>query len=555
MTDPSLLSVLLRPDILAVLAGTALLAGAAGALAVDVRARRARRSLERRMQTLLDCLPYGVQEIDRTGTIVHANDALHRILGREPGSLIGAKCWEIAGDPQARDANRELFRWICTERPVPRPYSGSTLTPDGRRLEITVDWTYRVDARGRLDGFTSVMTDITDKRRSDEALRLAKETAEQANSAKTRFLASASHDLRQPLQATGLYLSVLRDKMTEVADDPETAEVFSGIETSLDALGALLNSLLDVSKLDAGIIEPDITEFPVQSVLSRMSQQMRPVVEDRGLVLKVVASSAVIRSDRTLIEQMLRNLLANAVRYTDRGGIVLGCRRRGGQLAIQVADTGIGIPNDRIPLIFEEFYQIGNVERDRSKGVGLGLAIVDRLSRLLNHPVRVSSELNRGTIFEVLVPMVRQSRLHWLPAKSVVHHEHSQGVVVLIEDDPTVRKALAATVRRWDYTVCDVADASEADTALRRLGQRPALILADYRLRAGQTGVGAIADLRQAFGPTIPAIVLTGDTSPERLAEVQAQGLRLLVKPVDPDDLAEAVAEEAAREVEEVHLV
>jgi signal transduction histidine kinase len=213
-------------------------------------------------------------------------------------------------------------------------------------------------------------------------LTLQKERAEQANLAKSRFLAAASHDLRQPLHAQGLFLT----ELDYYVDHPRGRMILGGLESSVHAMARLFNALLDISKLDAGIVEPDVSSFRIDLLLQEIQQEFMPQAEELGINLQIVPSRAVVRSDQALLGSILRNFVSNALRYTHRGRVLLGCRRRGGDIEIQVWDTGIGIPSSQLKEIFQEFHQIGNPERDREKGLGLGLAIAKRTSQLLAHP-------------------------------------------------------------------------------------------------------------------------------------------------------------------------
>lgn len=243
---------------------------------------------------------------------------------------------------------------------------------------------------------------LTALRLSEERLRQAVEEADHANAAKSRFLAAASHDLRQPMQALRLYLDTLERRI----DDRLDRRILGGAMSALSAGEELLRNYMEVSVLESGIIRPDLAEMPVAGLLTDLAAECAALAEDKGLKLRVVQCDAVVRSDAGLLKRMVRNLVSNAVRYTTHGGVLVGCRRRGASLRIEVWDTGIGIQPDLLDAVFEDFYQIGNPERDRTKGFGLGLSVVDRTARLLGHPVRVASCPGRGSVFSVTVPLV-----------------------------------------------------------------------------------------------------------------------------------------------------
>jgi signal transduction histidine kinase/CheY-like chemotaxis protein len=360
----------------------------------------------------------------------------------------------------------------------------------------------------------------------------SRELAEQANLSKSKFLAAASHDLRQPLHALGLFVDVLESRIRF----PEVRSIVDNIKISTDALTELFNALLDISKLDAGVLDPKLVDIPLQPFLWRMASEYRGKAESKGLLLRVRDCHAVVRSDAAMFERVLRNLLSNAIRYTQSGGVLLGCRRRGEQLSIEIYDTGVGIPPDKIDKVFEEFYQIENPERDRRKGLGLGLAIVKRLCKLMGHRMEVDSVVDKGTRFRVTVPFVAAE-----PVREHVDSTFTIDVkdtrVLIIDDEAMIRTGMRDVLQQWG---CQVVEAESAQQALEVSAAHhiePDIILSDYRLREGKTGIEAIQLVRQAFNKPIPAIIITGDTAPDRLHEAKASGFHLLHKPVSPAKL------------------
>ena len=257
-----------------------------------------------------------------------------------------------------------------------------------------------------MRGYVQIAQDVTEQKRAEEELRRAKEEAERANIAKSRFLAAASHDLRQPVQAMTFFTIALTKQIENTAAEP----LLNDLKGSLEAIKTLLDSLLDVSRLDAGIVQPRFANFSLSALFGRIQTELAPLAGDKKLTLRVLPTTAIIRSDPTLLERIVQNLVSNAIRYTERGKILVGGRARGRFLRIEVWDQGIGIPKNRLDDIFQEFYQIGNIERDRSQGLGLGLAIVQRLSNLLDYPVQVQSVLGRGSVFRVDVPLIGYNR-------------------------------------------------------------------------------------------------------------------------------------------------
>lgn len=365
-----------------------------------------------------------------------------------------------------------------------------------------------------------------------EALQARTRELGEANRAKSRFIAAASHDLRQPLHALGLFVDRLHGRVKAA----ERSRIVEQIDAAVAAMDELFNELLDISKLDAGVLTPTISDFPIAHLLKRTESTFAATARKKGLSLQIVPNSAWVRSDSILLERILLNLVSNAVRYTASGGIVVGCRRRGGQLRIEVWDSGPGIPREQHQNIFAEFHQLGGLQHERRSGLGLGLAIVDRLCRLLDHQIELTSVLGNGSRFSVIVPLVAAQASTAEP-KALVHAalgSISGKLVVVIDDDALVLDSMGGLLRSWG---CDVVTAASAHVALAGLAERdrtPDLIISDYRLSGCQNGIEAIEKLREAFNLSIPAFLISGDTAPERLREALASGYHLLHKPVRP---------------------
>lgn len=366
-------------------------------------------------------------------------------------------------------------------------------------------------------------------------LRAAKEQAEHADMAKSQFLASASHDLRQPVQSLFFFHEILASRLRGHPCRPVVANMQAG----LDALKTLLDGLLDISRLHAGAVEVHETVFPVSMLLDRLAAENAARAESLGIALRVVPSSAWIRSDLAHLERILRNLLDNALKYTGRGGaVLLGCRRAGPELRIMVADTGLGIPPDKHEAVFEEFVQLGNPERDRSRGLGLGLAIVRHLGRLLRHDIGMRSRPGHGSSFWVAVPMARPRR-EGRPATAppLLAAAGNNGLALVVEDEALVLVGLRAMLESWGWQVLAAQSGEEAVRLVTGSARAPDLIIADYRLRGDETGVKVVRDIHGVCALTIPAVVLTGDTSPERIAECRQSGLQVMHKPISADAL------------------
>jgi signal transduction histidine kinase len=363
-------------------------------------------------------------------------------------------------------------------------------------------------------------------------LRARTSELELANTAKSRFLAMASHDLRQPLHALGLFIAQLRIPLKT----RERAKTIERVHAAVGEMNEMFNSLLDISKLDAGVLAPKIVDFSIARLLQKIETTFDQAAREKGLRLRVIRSDAWVRSDVLLLERILLNLVSNAMRYTLRGGVIVGCRRRGDMLRIEVWDSGPGIPEGHKQNIFGEFFQLPNQERDRYGGLGLGLAIVDRLRRLLNHDIELTSTVGRGSRFTILVPVAAEGAasveigrsLH--PAAFAVEGK----VVLVIDDAPIVLEGTGALLGKWGYSVVTAASDEAALIQLTEREQRPDLIISDYHLANGKTGIEAIEQIDAAFGASIPAILISGDTAPERLRDARDKGYTLLHKPVDP---------------------
>jgi signal transduction histidine kinase len=381
--------------------------------------------------------------------------------------------------------------------------------------------------------------------RTSEELGRLYQQLEAANLAKSRFVAAASHDLRQPLHALNLFVTQLRRETDQV----EQARLVERIDASVAAMNELFNALLDISKLDAGVVTPSVSEFPVDDLLKRIEMTFAAAAREKGLRLRVVSSGAFVRSDFILLERILLNLVSNAIRYTNGGGVMVGCRRRGDALRIEVWDSGIGIPEDQRGSIFREFYQLSATERERSGGLGLGLAIVDRLCRLLDHPIELISRLGRGSRFAVVVATAPPRRLTDQPPEAVADQTMGK-LVLVIDDDALVLDSMRGVLKSWGCSVVTANSGAAALACLAEIEQTPDLIISDYRLADGDNGIRAIERLRKALRAPVPAFLISGDTAPERLREARASGYYLLHKPVLPITLRATISQLLKEHVE-----
>ena len=364
-------------------------------------------------------------------------------------------------------------------------------------------------------------------------LREQKDEAEKANHSKSKFLAAASHDLRQPLHALNLYASILSGNI----EKPQNKKLVGQITHSVEALQSLFNALLDISRLEAGTLVPERRNFRIEPVLERVVNDYEADARLKGIDLRIISSEIICYTDASLLEQILRNYISNAIRYTNSGEITISCHTEDGHVKISVSDTGIGIPEDQLDAIYGEFFQLRNPERDRSKGLGLGLAIVQRISNLLDHKIAVSSVCGEGSCFSVTIPSGSTSSYIDLPRASVEWMQNSSRKninIVIIDDDADVRESTEALFASWGCSVYAGSTPQDVLEQLKKNNSIPDAVIADYRLRGGRTGIGAIDLIKSQYDDQIPALIITGDTASEPLQAIQNSGIPLLNKPVSP---------------------
>jgi len=359
------------------------------------------------------------------------------------------------------------------------------------------------------------------------SLMAQRDTLDEAGRAKTRFLAAASHDLRQPMQAITLLVESLQERSRESA----TRAIVESIRSSVGTMAALLNAILDISRFDAGTVRPERSHFPLGPMLGRLRHAHAEAATQKGLRLRVVRSSAVIETDAVLLYRILSNLIANAVRYTERGGVVVGCRRHAHGVSIEVWDSGPGIDATQQREIFREFVQLGNPQRDREQGLGLGLAIVERTARLLGHRLELRSRPGKGSMFALHVAYGDPAQVR---VAAAADPEPLKGCSVLIvEDQREVRVAMALLLTGWGCAVHVAESGSDARDQVARLGEAPDIVIADYRLPGEEDGVAVLNDIRRR-SPGTGGILVSGDIGPEALRRAQDSGYTLLHKPLRP---------------------
>jgi signal transduction histidine kinase len=411
-------------------------------------------------------------------------------------------------------------------------------------LGLNLNHQYLVSLRRRyenVDLIERLREQMLAVQQAREQAEQARQEADAANRSKTRFLASASHDLRQPLHALGLLSGALLRRIR----DAEEKELVESITASVEALENQFNWLLEISRLDSGVIQSHPEDFALVSVFNRVRGAFHAEAADKGLALDVFAARAFAHSDPRLVERILGNLVSNAVRYTRRGKILIGCRPRGDKIQVEVWDTGVGIAPAEQENIFEEFYQVGNVERDRRRGLGLGLATVKRLATLIGSHITLASWPGKGSVFRFDVPRALAPPTPApAPEQAAARADNDPlrgRLIMMIEDESAIRQAARLLLAEWGCQCLDAPSVEEAIESMGELDRYPDLILADYQLRDGATGIAAILRLRRELGLEIPAIVVTGTASPESIEAIAKSGFRTLIKPVMPAQLREAI--------------
>lgn len=474
------------------------------------------RQAEVLFRAIADALPLGLSVSGfEDGRVRYCNRPYAAQMGMRPEDIVG---WQAAGfyvDPEDR---RRLVQWL-ERHDVLQGCETRLKRPDG-----TDFWAMVSARRITWDGEACVLAiavDLTDRKRLEEGLDEAREAAARAARAKDRFLAVANHDLHQPLAALAMFVGALEVRLSE----PGAREILRAMDGALGALRSLVETHLDMARIDAGVLRPMPASHPANAMITRMALEFAGAARAKGLRLSVQPCSALVHTDRDLLERILRNLLSNALRFTDAGRVLLGCRRRGDALEIQVWDTGCGIPEAQRHLAFEEFWRAD--PSPAAGGFGLGLAIVDRLTALLGHRLEMRSIEGRGTMVSITVPIATEEPAPPLPAPLPPPGAR----VLVIEDDAQVLEALRILLGQWG---CAVTGASSAEEALEAVaaGEWPDVVIADLRLGGSASGIVAIRQIAKLADGAVPGLILTADTDPRRLREARLSGYPLLHKPV-----------------------
>ena len=400
---------------------------------------------------------------------------------------------------------------------------------------------YRYEGK-KIEGIVITFADISHQMESAAALEGARVLADSANAAKSRFLAAASHDLRQPLQT----LVLLQELLAKVVVGEKAKKLVNRLDHTLGGMAGMLNALLDINQIEAGTVRAKLQTFRIDAVLDRVAAELGYQAEAQRIAMRVLPCAISVCSDPRLLEQMIRNLVSNALKYTKQGRVLIGCRRRGETLIIEIWDTGAGIPENQLQDIFEEYHQLDNVARDRSLGLGLGLSIVRSLGVLLDHPVTVRSQVGKGSVFSI---QVRQSpggaqvlALEKAYRFGKKHHNVTEPrTILIVEDDSEVRDLLQLGLSEEGHTIVTANDGVEALEIFERGGLQPALVISDFNLPNGMDGLAVASELRARLHRSVPVIILTGDISTKTLREIFVQKCEHLNKPASLNELIAAI--------------
>lgn len=493
-------------------------------------------------RSVLDSAPDAMIVIDGGGSIIFANRQVTKLFGYSPAELVG-QCIECLMPDRFRDrhvVHRRHYAESVRVRPMGIGLDLFARRKDGTEFPVEISLSPIEDEQDLL--IAAAIRDITDRMRAEQELKEAHAQASRANQAKSRFLATASHDLRQPLQTLGLLSGALRRLISE----PDALEALEQQDQAIAAMSRLLNALLDISKLESGAIKPEITHFKVSTLFEELRNEFASVASSKGLSLKIEPSDAYAHSDPPLVGQMLRNLVSNAIKYTQQGSVELRARREGEFIRIEVSDSGIGIAGDQLAHIYDEFYQIGVSTNSSRDGYGLGLSIVQRVARLLDSRIDVVSKPGQGSCFSVVLPagsMDPTAHVTRDRRKFATGIAGAQPHVLLVEDDPGVLNATRMLLKVAGYRVTTAQSVAEA---VRCASEAPdaELIVTDYHLGTGDTGFDVIARVRARLNANVKAVLVTGDTSSAvRGMQHHDSNLRLASKPIDADEFLGLIRE------------
>ena len=491
------------------------------------------------VRSVLDSLPDAMVIIDASGKILFANAQVEALFGFKRDDIVGGPVEVLLPERfrQRHVRHRSGYTDNVRVRPMGMGLDLFATRKDGSEFPVEISLSPLTVNEDVV--VAAAIRDVTQRKQVEQAIKEARREAEHANLAKSRFLATASHDLRQPLQTLALLNGALRRMLT----DADSREVLEQQEFALDAMSRLLNALLDISKLESGAIKLELGDFEIAPLFDEMRREFSGMAANKGLRLSIDATQELVHSDAALVGQVLRNLVSNAIKYTPRGTVELRCERRGPDLRIEVRDSGVGIPSDQVALIFDEFYQIGVNPNSSRDGYGLGLSIVQRIARLLGLHIEVHSVPGTGSVFAFELPLANGA-LETIPApgsEPVIESVNPKAAhILLVEDEPGVRNAMQMLLKLEGYRVTPVGSAQEALACLEG-GDTFDLLVTDYHLEGDRTGTEIIAAARARRDDVLPAVLVTGDTS-SAVRELSVDDkLRLASKPINSRELLRLV--------------
>jgi len=490
----------------------------------------------------LEEAPDAMLIVDAAGTIRYANQTITELFGHPHTELVGQSIEILV--PERFRSHHAVYRADFTSDRKTRPMGGQRLDlfglrADGSEFPVAIS----LKTVHCQEWFTvAAIRDMTSHVSAESKLREARDQADHASLAKSRFLATASHDLRQPLQTLALLNGALRRLVT---DRPAVTDVVTQQEHAITSMSRLLNALLDISKLESGAVRPNQTDFNMSALFGELREEFSGLAQDKGLGFTVTPCEERVHSDPSLVGQIVRNLVSNAIKYTRQGSVTVRCLHENpDSVRIEVLDTGLGIPADQLRYIYDEFFQVGGPHNPARQGYGLGLSIVKRLVALLDLKLEVQSEVGRGSRFALTLPTSPRAASPTGPAetRSAMQTVPAQARILLVEDDAGVRNATSMLFRSEGYDVTAVASSAAALEHIRR-DPRVDLLVTDYHLGDGANGSHVIAAVREALGRPLKAVLMTGDTSSAIRMLPADPGTRVASKPVDADELLRLLRE------------
>jgi len=492
---------------------------------------------------LLELAPDAMIIIDEHGKIAIVNGQTEEMFGYQRSEMLGQRVEMLLPERLRRVhvGHRSGYGLDPRLRPMGQGQDLVARRKDGSEFPVEISLSPVKANNGRF--VSSVIRDVTERKRMEDEIIAARQAALRANKANSAFLAAASHDLRQPVQALSLLNGALRRTVT----DERALQMVDSQQHSLTAMTNLLNSLLDISRLDAGAVTPELENFPINRLIDRLSDEFARQAQHHGLEFTSCGCTTVVNSDPNLLAEIIQNFVSNAIRYTDKGSVSLECSEENGACVIKVTDTGIGIADDQLEEIFREFHQC-KAPGASKEGFGLGLAIVKRLSDLLGLDLNVESRVGRGSTFSVSLPAVG-SQVETADVESEeapLAAEEGSGLVILIEDDVNVANAWGLLLEAEGFRVATAESATEAKALMRHVEETPALLVSDFHLSDGSTGVEAVSLIRENYGAAIPAFIVSGDTSKVVKEARLLENCTLMCKPIDTNRLL-AAARHAVR--------